>query len=415
MLSPAEAARTILQDVTRLPVERISLPEALLRVLANDVTSPIDLPGWDNSAMDGYAARSEDLRSKVGAVELRVIETIPAGAFPSKSLAPGECSRIFTGAPIPEGADTVIRQEDTTPLGDDRVRIDDVAGAKRNVRFRGEDIKRGTVVLLNGTALGPAHLGVLASMAQSEVYVYRQPKVAFLGSGDEIVDLDERDAILKGTKIASSNTYTLLAMIAQAGGEAINLGIAKDDPADITHRLANIFQADLLITTAGISVGEHDHMRTALDALHTDFKFWRILMRPGAPVGFGMIGATPWLGLPGNPVSTMVTFELFARPAIRKMLGHIKLFRASVPVRIAESFAVRAKLTHFLRAVITDDGDGTLSARLTGSQGSGILTSMAQANALLIVPAELADVTEGTTLAAIPLDGHVHVEQPPFE
>lgn len=412
MRSPGDAARTILDEVQRLPIECIPLPEALDRVLANELKSPIDLPAWDNSAMDGYAVRSTDIAEQ-GPTVLTVIESIPAGAFPARQVQPGHCARIFTGAPLPEGTDGVIRQEDTTVLADGRVRIDDPRDRGRNVRARGEDIRKQQTVLRAGTPLGPAELGVLASLAQSEVYVYRKPKVATLGTGDEIVDVDDSDAILSGRKIASSNTYTLLAMIERAGGEPQNLGIARDDPADIRQRLANVFAADLLVTTGGVSVGEHDHVRTALDGLDMKLKLWRIQMRPGAPVGFGMLGATPWLGLPGNPVSTMVTFELFARPAIRKMLGHHALFRRVVSVRLAEPLTIPPKLTHFLRAVVQEDGGG-LTARLTGPQGSGILTSMSKANALVIVPAKVAEVAVGERMDAILLDESAHVAEPPF-
>lgn len=417
MRSPGQAARDILEHINALPVERLPITEALGRVAAADVSSPIDLPPWDNSAMDGYAARSDDLTGAATgapAPELRVVEVIPAGTFPSRALRPGECSRIFTGAPLPDGSDTVIRQEDVTDLEEGRVRIDDLRDVGRNVRHRGEDIERDRIVIEKGTPLDPAHVGLLASIAQLDVSVHRKPKVAILGSGDEIADLDERDAILRGHKIASSNTYTLVAMIARAGATATNLGIARDDPADLRARLAGAAGADLLVTSAGISVGEHDHMRTVLEDMGADLKFWRLRMRPGAPVGFGIVDATPWIGLPGNPVSTMVTFELFARPTIRKMLGHRAPFRRTVRVHLAEPLQVKSRVTHFLRAVVTEH-DGTLSARLTGSQGSGILTSMAKANALLIAPADQEHFAEGEILSAMMFHEPIHVEEPPFE
>lgn len=409
--TPAEAARAILGEIRTLPVECIPLAESLDRVLAQDVTSPIDIPPWDNSAMDGYALRSADLKQQ--ATELRVVETIHAGSFPKKRLAAGECARIFTGAPLPQGTDSVIRQEDTTALDGDRVRIDNARDAGKNVRRHGEDIQRGTVVLARGTPLGPAQLGVLASIAQSEVYVYRRPKVAFLGSGDEIVELDEREAILSGKKVASSNSYTLHAMIRRAGGEPVNLGIARDDPADFRRKLKSISVADLLVTSAGVSMGERDYVRTVIEELGGTMKFWRIRMRPGAPVGFGFLRGAPWLGLPGNPVSTMVTFELFVRPVIRRMLGYTTPFRRALPVTAGERITLGQKLTHFLRGVVSDE-NGSLVARLTGPQGSGILTSMARANALLIVPEEKSEVEVGETLQAIWLEDPVHVEDPPF-
>jgi molybdopterin molybdotransferase len=237
-----------------------------------------------------------------------------------------------------------------------------------------------------------------------------------MGSGDEIVDLDRADEVLAGQKIASSNTYTLLGMIRRAGAVPLNLGIARDDPADIRRRLAMVTEAptaDLLVTTAGISVGEHDHMRAVFQELGGTLDFWRISMRPGAPVGFGRLHGVPWIGLPGNPVSAMVTFELFVGPAIRKLLGHTTFFRRAVPVRVAEPLHYPARLTHFLRAVVSE-GERGLEARLTGPQGSGILTSMAKANALLILPAQKDDVAVGESLDAILLDQPMHVREPTF-
>ena len=414
-LTPGQAARAIVDPLRALPAECIPLPHALDRVLAQDVVSPLDIPAWDNSAMDGYAVRSGDLAESApeAGVMLRIVEEIPAGAFPRSALGPGECARIFTGAPIPDGADGVIRQEDATPIAADRVRIDDRRDAGRNVRHRGEDVRRGDIVFTAGTPLSPARLGVIASLAQAEVFVHRRPRVAILGSGDEIAELEEREAILSGRKVASSNTYTLLGNLARVGAEVVHLGIARDDPGDIRERLARaIGSSDLVVTTAGISVGAHDHMRTVLMELGR-IDVWRIRMRPGAPVGFGRLGDIPWLGLPGNPVSVMVTFELFVRPVILKLLGHRAVFRRAVTVRMTESFRLKTPLTHFQRIVVTER-DGALCARLTGPQGSGILTSMAKADALLIVPPEVEQVTEGMELRAMLLDDPRLVESPPF-
>jgi molybdopterin molybdotransferase len=412
--APGEAAREILEGLRPLPEERLPLLDALDRVLAEDVVSPLDLPPWDNSAMDGYAIRSADLEAGDGPWSLRIVEEVQAGAFPTRPIGPGECTRIFTGAPLPDGSDGVIRQEDTEAPGDGTVHITDRRDAGRNLRRRGEDIAGGSTVLARGAALGPAHLGVLASLARADVAVHRAPVVAILGSGNEIADLDERDAILAGRKIASSNTYTLTANLRRAGAVPRNLGIARDDPDDLRQRLIRAGNADLLVTTAGISVGEHDYLRSVIETMGGRLGFWRIRMRPGAPVGFGMLGGAPWIGLPGNPVSTMVTFELFVRPAIRRLQGHALPFRRTVRVAVAEPLHYPARLTHFLRAVVTDE-HGRLTARLTGPQGSGILTSMARANALLVVPAERDDVSAGEELLAMLLDDPVHVGEPGFD
>jgi molybdopterin molybdotransferase len=368
--------------------------------------------------MDGYAARADDV---LGASAehprlLRIIETIPAGAFPSRSIGPGECARIFTGAPLPDGADSVVRQEDTEPQGD-VVQVRSGRDAGVNIRLAGEDVRAGTVVLEDGTALGPAEIGVLASLAVAHPVVFRRPRVAILGSGDEIVDVDRADEIRSGRKVASSNTHTLIALVTRAGGIPVNLGIARDTKESMREHLERAADCDLIVTTAGISVGEHDHVLSTLQEMGLDLKFWKLRMRPGAPVGFGLLSAgpaarqpaLPWIGLPGNPVSTMVTFELFVRPAIRKMMGHALPFRAATPVTVAEAIKLGPKLQHFLRAVVTDG-----EARLTGPQGSGILTSMVRANALLIIPEGQHETPVGSRASVLLFETSSHVDQPPF-
>lgn len=413
-LPAREAALRILADVRRQPALRVPLDDALGSVLAEDVTSPLDVPAWTNSAMDGYATRAVDVRgaSRTAPVRLRVVDTIPAGQFPARAIGPGECSRIFTGAPLPDGADTVVRQEDTDG-GAEAVTVLDGRDAGVNIRRAGEDMRRGVTVLTAGTALGPAHLGVLASLAVGHPMVYRRPRVAILGSGDEIVDVDRPDEILSGRKTASSNTHTLIALVREAGGEPLNLGIARDTAESLREHLARAADADLIVTTAGISVGEHDHVRTVLEEMGAVHRFWKLRMRPGAPVGFGLLGEVPWIGLPGNPVSTMVTFELFVRPAIRAMIGHPLPFRRSRPVRVAEAVTLRPRLQHFLRAVVSE-GDAGLEVRLTGPQGSGILTSMVKANALLIIPEGQFETPAGSEASAILLDDPRHRADPAF-
>jgi molybdopterin molybdotransferase len=386
-------------------------------VLAEDLVSPLDLPARDNSAMDGYAVRAEDVRGATPATprRLRVVEHLAAGAVPSRHIEPGTAARIFTGAPIPPGADTVIRQEDTD-LGADTVAIHLDRDAGGNIRPAGEDIRRGRLVVPAGTQLGPAHLGVLASLAVATPLIYRRPRVGILGSGDEIVDIDQPDLILSGRKTASSNTHALLALVREAGGEPVNLGIAGDAPDSLRAHLEPARQCDLLVTTAGISVGEHDQLRPVLAEMGLELRFWRIRMRPGAPVGFGLLQGLPWIGLPGNPVSTLVTFELLVRPAIRRLAGHRYPFREAVPVRLAQPLRVGPGLQHFLRAIVSPSPDGGAlpEARLTGPQGSGILTSMMLANALLIIPEGQLDVSTGTVVQAIRLDHPRYQVDPPF-
>lgn len=412
MQSVREAAERIVAGVHPLPVERVPLLDALGRVLATTVTAPLTLPAWDNAAMDGYAVRAADVATArpTAPVSLRVLETVAAGAFPTHTVRPGTATRIMTGAPIPEGADSVVRVEDTDG-GIDEVSIRESRDAGRNVRPRGEDIAAGAVVLERGAALGPAQLGVLASVGASAVDVHRRPRVAYFGSGDEVVDLDRFSEALEGRKVITSNSYTLHAMIRAAGGVPLNLGIAPDDPAALRERFERSMGSDLLVTSAGISAGQYDYVRDVLADLGVQLDVWKVRMRPGAPLGFGRLRGMPWVGLPGNPVSTMVTFELFVRPLIRRMLGHARIFRRPVTVVLEEPVTISAKLTHFLRAIVSVRDDGALGARLTGPQGSGILTSMARANALLIVPEDRPRVAGGETLHALLLTEDAHLAE----
>jgi molybdopterin molybdotransferase len=404
VLTVPEASARILADVRPLAAERVPLLDALGRVLASPLVAPLTIPPWDNSAMDGYAVRAADVAGATAErpVRLPVLETVAAGAFPSRPLRPGAATRIMTGAPLPVGTDTVVRVEDTDG-GVDAVEIRDARDARKNLRFRGEDVREGDVVIPAGAPIGPAQIGVLASCGAAAVDVHRRPRVAILGSGDELVDLDRFHEAINGRRIVSSNNYTLHALVRAAGGDPVNLGVARDTTASLRERLEAAAGCDLVVTSAGISVGEFDYTRPALEALGAEMRFWKVRMRPGAPIGFGLLRGAPWVGLPGNPVSTMVTFELFVRPAIRRMLGHERLFRRPVPVTLDEPVTIGARLTHFLRAVVTARPDGSLGARLTGAQGSGILTSMARANALLVVPEERSRVEIGETLNALPL------------
>lgn len=415
-LTASDAARRILTELRRQPPLRVPLHDALGSVLAEAVISPIDIPAHTNSAMDGYAVRGTDVRGATAEKPclLEVIETLPAGHFPTRAIGPGECARIFTGAPLPQGADTVIRQEDTD-RGADRVSIVADRDVGSNVRHAGEDIPRGRRVFEAGVELGPAQLGVLASMAVSHPVVFRRPRVGILGSGDEIVELDQPDEILSGRKVASSNSFTLSALTQIAGGVPVPLGIAADTKQSLREHFANASDCDLLVTSAGVSVGEHDHLRDVVTEVGGSdaIRFWKLRMRPGAPVGFGMIGDMPWLGLPGNPVSAMVTFELFVRPAIRWMAGFDAPFRRCVAVVTGEPIRVSAALQHFLRARITEEGHHRV-ARLTGPQGSGILTSMVEANGLLIVPEGQRETPKGAPLRALLFDDPMHQKEPGF-
>ena len=350
--------------------------------------------------MDGYAVRADDVRGASGdrPVTLRVIATIGAGERSSMPVGAREAIRIMTGAPVPAGADSVVRVEDTD-AGTSAVRIHSDRDALRNIRPRGEDLTEGTIVARAGEQLSPGHIGVLASVGRGKVRVVRRPRVAILASGDELVDVDRFDAVLAGERIVTSNSYSLDAAVREAGAEPVSLGTVGDDPAAIKEKLSDC-QCDLLLTTGGVSVGEFDYTRSVVAELGATQRFWRVRIRPGAPVGYGILRDRPWLGLPGNPVSTLVTFELFARPAIRKMQGHRLLFRRPVRVRLAEAVTIAAPLTHFLRGVVAHSDD-ELSARLTGPQGSGLLSSMAKANALLVIPPDRTRLERGELVQAL--------------
>ena len=404
MLTVPEAVAQITAGIQPREVERVALLDALGMVLAAPATARYTLPQWDNSAMDGYAVRASDIEgaSAERPVVLPVLETVAAGGFSTRSVGAGQAMRIMTGAPLPEGADTVVRVEDTDG-GVTQVVIRNARDARKNIRPRGEDFREGAMVISAGTPLAAAQLGVLASLGYSEVDVYRRPVVAIAGSGDELVDLDEFDEVLAGRKIVASNRYTLDALVRQAGGIPKHLGNAADTPESLRAVLERSRGADLLVTSAGASVGEFDYTRQVLESLGAELRFWRVRMRPGAPLGFGTLNGMPWIGLPGNPVSAMVTFELFARPVVRRMLGHTRLFRRPVPAVLDEPVSIGAKLMHFLRAVTRVNDQGSLSVRLTGPQGSGILTSMSQANALLIVPEDRPHVEAGERLHVLPL------------
>ena len=405
-LSVADASAHMLAGVTPVGVEDLPLAQSLGRVLAQDVTSTVALPPRDNASMDGFAVRAEDVsRASADApVRLRVIETIAAGSLPTRAVRAGEASRIMTGAYVPHGVDSVIRVEDTEVDGEEVV-IRDARDARRNIRLRGEDITPGRAVVRAGTSLGAAQIGVLSSVGAAAITVYRRPRVAVLATGDELVSVDEFARVERGERIVSSNSYALCAAVRAAGGEPVDLGIAPDDPDRLAAHLRGASGCDLVLTSGGVSVGDFDYTRTVIEALGGELSLWRVRMRPGAPLGFGRVFGAPWLGLPGNPVSALVTFELFGRPLLRALAGHARVHRRTIAVALGERVQLGAPLTHFLRVVLEQDDSMLPVARLTGAQSSGMLTSMSSAHALLVVPPEPLDVAAGTVLRALPLDG----------
>lgn len=393
-----DAVARILATVVPLGPQPIELDDALGRVLAETVVAGHTHPAWRNSAMDGYAVHASDVRGATAdaPVQLPVLGTIAAGDSAPLAVDAGTAWRIMTGAPVPDGIDTVIRVEDTD-AGATSVRIHNDRDAERNIRPRGEDFSAGDHLLAGGTVMRPAHVALAAGTGRRRVQVIRRPRVAILSSGNELVDVDAFDEVLAGRRIVNTNRYALAAAVRDAGGVPIDLGIALDDPAAISARITGAPPFDVLVTCGGISVGAFDYTRDVVARLGASLDFWRVRMRPGGPFGFGMLGDAPWFGLPGNPVSALVTFELFVRPALLQMGGHTSVVRAPVTVRLAEPVRTQGGLTHFLRAVVTPDH----VAVLTGPQGSGMLTSMAAANALLIVPHDVTYIAAGADARAI--------------
>ena len=404
-LSVDEALRRVLLTCSPVSEERVNISEARGRALASDVQSRVDHPPWNNSAMDGFAVKSEDVAgaSEDSPVSLPVVDEVPAGGFPRGDLAPGTAVRVMTGAPVPKGATGVIRIEHTDGSRDGRVLIRADSDALRNIRLAGEDLRRGDTMLRTGTEVTPAVIGSLAAMGWPDVSVRRRPRVGVLSNGDELADFDDLDDVLAGRRIMNSNEHGLAALVSVAGAEPVRLGIARDSTADVRRRMKTADQVDALIASAGVSVGDHDHVKEALDSLGMEHGFWRVRMRPGSPITFGVLDGRPVFGLPGNPVSVMVTFHVFVQPALRALAGHSRVRRRTLSARAAEDIPSPEQLTHFFRVRLEPGIDGEYEARLTGPQGSGILSSMVSADALAIVPEGRAGIERGEAVEVIPL------------
>jgi molybdopterin molybdotransferase len=398
LLSVQEAQERILHKIHPVGQTNVPLDQAARRVLAQDIQAATDLPLFDNSAMDGFAIHAAD--TSVSRVTLRVVADIAAGSSPARTLAPGEAARIMTGAPLSAGADAVIPVEETdfsergagipAPA---QVTISRKVQAGENIRLRGSDVHAGQAVLKARQLLRPQELGLLAMLGVATVPVFEIPRVALLSSGDELLPVD---VPLVDGKIHDSNSYALAAQIEEAGAQVIRLGVAADERAAVESLLdkAVDLSADLIVTSAGVSVGAFDFVKEVVESKGS-LNFWRVNMRPGKPLAFGEYRGIPFVGLPGNPVSAFVTFEVFARPAIEKLSGLEPRPRRRTTVRLAEAIESDGRES-YLRAVIQQDG----SARLTGHQGSGNLLSLVQANALLIIPAGVKSRPAGQEMEA---------------
>ncbi|MGC9348029.1 MAG: gephyrin-like molybdotransferase Glp [Anaerolineae bacterium] len=402
MLSVEEAQAEVLSAFKPLEPERVPVLSALGRVLTEDIYAKGDIPPHANTAMDGYAVLAADTQGATPESPrgLRVIENLAAGYVAEGQVTPGSAIRIMTGAPMPEGADAVIPFEETQQEGEQVTLFDEVeVGA--NVRRAGEDVHEGDLVLTAGSYIRPQEVGMLAALGYQDVAIHRRPRVAILATGDELVDIDEE---LKPGKIRNANSYSNAAQVIKYGGEPLLLGIAGDDIDELTSKIRQGLEqgADLLLTSGGVSVGDFDVVKKVLVA-EGEMTFWRVRMKPGKPLAFGRITATvkgerrtvPVLGMPGNPVSAMVSFELFARPAILTMLGRTDLAKPTVDAVLDNELSAKDGRRHYVRVQV-EERDGEYHAALTGDQGSGILNSMVKANGFAIIPEPWTHAPEGS-------------------
>ena len=392
MISVEEALKTILEGIHPLDCENISITSALGCVIGEDVISGRTIPPLDNSAMDGYAVIAADtaFASKDKPVHLDVLEDVPAGSVATQPIRKGQAIRIMTGAPMPEGANAVVRVEDTEASGG-KVRIFIAAAPGLDMREAGEDVKAGDLVISKGTVLRAAEIGMLAALGRSKAAVHRRPVVAIISTGDELVDVDETPG---PGKIVNSNGYSLAALVLEAGGIPLQVGIARDNREDLLSKFKMATQADIVVSSGGVSVGDYDLVKDIMAEIGSRIQFWRVAMRPGRPLAFGRLEGKPLFGLPGNPVSSMVSFTQFIRPAILKMRGYRNIFRKTVRAEITEGYKKKQGLMYFLRARV-EFRDGKHVAALTGEQGSGILKSMVLANGLIVLPEIVTSVKPG--------------------
>ncbi len=424
MLTVEEALQKILAEVNVLEEETVPIMEALGQVLAEDIVSNINVPPLDNSAMDGFAVRSEDTRgaSEKTPITLKVTDRVLAGGIPKKEVVPGTAIRIMTGAPIPSSADSVVQFEDT----DDQKNKDASSNQRpgqvsifaetkpgQNIRLAGEDIAQGKTTLKKGTVIRPQEMGLMASAGRSQVKVIRRPVVAIISTGDELVELDK--PLPKG-KIHDSNAYSIAGLVKRYGGIPKMLGIARDNEKELVTKLKQVQDADVLLTTGGVSMGDYDMVKDIL-ARDGEMVFWKVRVKPGKPLAFGKIKGKdrngkakiiPHLGLPGNVTSCMVSFELFVRPTLLKMMGKQNLAKPSINVIIEQTIKNDAGRRIYDRAII-EKRNGHYYAKLTGPQGSGILSSMSLANGLVIIPEETERVNKGDTVQALMLDWNEEV------
>ena len=395
MISVEEAQRIVLNAGLKPGVKKLPILESLGLTLAEDIISSEDIPIYDNSAMDGYAVRAIDIKGAEKSYPIRLVltgEDIPAGRIPKSTVNPGFCMPIMTGAPLPEGADSVVKKEDTQRDAGSVMVFREIEKGE-NVRYRGEDIKKGSTVFRKGDRINPGTIGVLASLGNSEIMVYRPPIIGVLATGDELIGVDEK--LITG-KVRDSNSYSLSAQVKEMGIEYRRFGTAPDDEALLLKKIKEALgECDILLLSGGISVGDYDLVKDTLESIGAKLLFWRVNQKPGKPLAFFEYGNKYIFGLPGNPVSVMVCFEMYVRPMIRKSMGIHNLFRPEVIAEALHDFKNKTGRINFIRAIV-ENKDGQYFFKSTGMQGSGILTSMAKANGIARFPADLGNVVKGS-------------------
>ncbi len=401
MITVEKALQSIFLNFHPLGLEKVNILDARERVIGEDVFATRNIPPADNSAMDGYAVRHIDTKgaTRVNPLRLQVIEEIPTGKVPQKSLKKGAASRIMTGAIIPGAADAVVRQEDTKKIGKTVIIYTSVKEGQ-DIRLTGEDVQKEELVISQGNVVSPAQIGMLASLGRPFVSVYQKPRVAILATGDELVDIENDPP---PAKIVNSNSYSLAAQVMECGAIPLILGIVRDKKSELHEKFKTALAADLIISSGGVSVGDFDFVKDILGEIGNTMHFWQVAMRPGKPLAFGAIKGIPLFGLPGNPVSAMVSFEQFVRPYLLKMQGHTKIFRQTIKAVSNQEIRKEAGVKHFIRAIVKKKKNQYMAA-ITGDQGSGILKSMVLANALIVLKENETKVKKGDPVTVQLLD-----------
>jgi len=401
MISVKSAIETILKEIKPLGVESLDTISAMGRVLGEDIVAARNNPPWDNSAMDGYALRADDTKTAGpdSPVTLKVIYDLPAGHAPKATVGKGEAVRIMTGAPVPEGADSVIMVE-LTEAGDGNVVIRSRVKTGENIRKNGEDFKAGDLVIKKGALVRPGEISMLATVGVPFVFAHKRPRVAVVSTGDELVDINE---VPHMGKITNSNGYALSALVAECGAVPLFLGIARDTKESLRAKLEKAMDADCIISSGGVSVGDYDFVKDVLKDMGSQMIFWKVAMKPGKPLAFGVIGGKPAFGLPGNPISSMVAFEQFVRPALLKMSGRNAIFRATLSARLTRDIKIKQGRMNFIRAELKIENTGLTVTPLDG-QGSGIISTTVRSNSYVIVPEDSSGFKKDETVKVQPFD-----------